>query len=114
MSTKRTVRWAVLAALLAFPMASHADDWTGKDKVLHFSLAYAATLVPIGMVGLGTDDTYLAACQQRDKFSRFWMVVVAGLCVAKEATDDRFSWKDLAWDAGGIGAGYATARLMTF
>lgn len=69
---------------------AHHDDWTGSDKAAHFGVSLA---LGVGASRL-SDDTLTAV----------GLALVPGL--AKELYDsqqdcNRFSWKDMAWNAAG-------------
>lgn len=76
-----------------------ADRWFAEDKFKHFWLSFAATTLTFGFVdaaGLDWPEAGVAAG-----------VVAGGAGVWKEFSDrergERFSRKDLVWDALGVG-----------
>lgn len=91
-------------ALLAGNAAAcgtHNDDWTGSDKAAHFGVSLA---LGVGASRL-SDDTWTA----------FGLALVPG--VAKELYDstrdcNRFSWKDMAWNAAGAYVGVRTGNWL--
>ncbi len=104
----KTLRFLVLAVVLLTTLSgsvmacsAHDDNWTGSDKAAHFGVSMA--------VGIGTsrlsDDTWTA----------FGLALVPG--VAKELYDatrdcNRFSWKDMAWNAAGAYVGVRTGNWL--
>ncbi|WP_347248108.1 hypothetical protein [Zoogloea sp.] len=101
---KFTVPAVVLLAFLnssVMACSARDDDWTGSDKAAHFGVSLA--------VGIGTsrllDDTWTA----------FGLALVPG--VAKELYDstrdcNRFSWKDMAWNAAGAYVGVRAGNWL--
>lgn len=84
---------ALLILLLSSHLV-HADEWTGKDKSLHFGVSAA-----LGVA---------AYAQTHDRTKAFAWAIAPG--VLKEIADsqsdgNQFSSKDLAWDALGAFAG---------
>jgi uncharacterized protein YfiM (DUF2279 family) len=91
---------------LLLPAAAQAcgpyvDSWSGEDKAKHFGVSAA----------LGVATSQLTA----DTWSAFGLALIPG--VAKEAYDsqqacNRFSWKDLSWDAVGAYVGVRTGHWL--
>ncbi len=77
------------------------DDWTGRDKAAHFGVSFA-----------------LGACASRlsdDTWTAFGLALMPGL--AKEVYDsqqdcNRFSWKDMGWNAAGAYLGVRTGNWL--
>lgn len=95
--------FALLASLsnAAAACGSRNDDWTGSDKAAHFGVSLA---LGVGASRL-SDDTWTA----------FGLALVPG--VAKELYDgtrdcNRFSWKDMAWNAAGAYVGVRTGNWL--
>ncbi len=95
--------FALLATLSSSAAACgpHNDDWTGSDKAAHFGVSLA---LGVGASRLA-DDTWTA----------FGLALVPG--VAKELYDgtrdcNRFSWKDMAWNAAGAYVGVRTGNWL--
>lgn len=91
------------AALSAPAMACspYHDSWSGSDKAAHFGVSFA---LGVGASRL-TDDTPTAV----------GLALLPGL--AKEIYDsqqdcNRFSWKDLGWDAVGAYVGVRTGNWV--
>ena len=78
------------------------DRWLSEDKFMHFFASFAATTMAAASARtLGADAS-----------TSVWIGagVGMGLGVAKEVRDlyhpaGHPSWRDLAWDAAGVGAG---------
>ena len=96
-----------LAALVLVPGAAaracgpYQDSWTGEDKAKHFGVSYA--------LGLGASQL------SSDTWTAFGLALIPG--VAKELYDqqqdcNRFSWKDLGWDAAGAYLGVRTGHWL--
>jgi putative lipoprotein len=88
---------------LAAPVAE-PDRWLAMDKFWHFS----ASFVSVG-AGYQLFANRLGWDHPTSTASAAGATVTLGIC--KEFYDlfgptRHFSWKDLAWDAAGIGAGY--------
>lgn len=104
----KTLKFVVPAVVLltflnsaVMACSARDDDWTGSDKAAHFGVSLA--------VGIGTsrlsDDTWTA----------FGLALVPG--VAKELYDstrdcNRFSWKDMAWNAAGAYVGVRAGNWL--
>lgn len=80
------------------------DRWFAMDKFWHFSASFVSVGAGYQLCAnrLGIDHRPATAAAASGTFS---------LGIAKEFYDlfgpaRHFSWKDLAWDAAGIGAGY--------
>ncbi|MBI2441091.1 MAG: hypothetical protein HYV35_06945 [Lentisphaerae bacterium] len=98
---KKLVAALWVAALgCCFPALSPAagdDEWLGPDKPLHFGVS-----VLLDTAG------YWTLREGGGEFSKAESLVLAALAtlavgVGKEISDEKFSEKDLAWDAAGIG-----------
>ncbi len=96
----------VATSLLGLPAllssnSLHADEWTGTDKQLHFAVSAA-----LGVA---------AYSQTHDRAQAFAWAIAPG--VLKEVADsqsegNRFSGKDLAWDALGAFVGVQTGHWV--
>ena len=88
--------------------AQSSDDWFGADKALHFS---ASALLAGGGYALG-------AWGFEATYPRLLLGAGVGLAagVGKELVDlagyGDPSWRDLAWDALGVGVGVTAAWLI--
>lgn len=96
-----TVALLVTLSSSAVACGVHNDDWTGSDKAAHFGVSLA---LGVGASRL-SDDTWTA----------FGLALVPG--VAKELYDgtqdcNRFSWKDMAWNAAGAYVGVRTGNWL--
>ena len=95
-----------LALLACLAMPAHAcgpyhDSWSGSDKAAHFGVSAA---LGVGASRL-TDDTATAV----------GLALIPGL--AKELYDagqdcNRFSWKDMGWNAMGAYVGVRTGNWL--
>jgi len=79
----------------------YQDDWTGSDKAAHFGVSFA--------VGVG------ASRLTTDTWTAFGLALIPG--VAKEVYDsqqdcNRFSWKDMGWNAAGAYLGVRTGNWL--
>lgn len=79
----------------------HRDDWFGEDKAKHFGVSFA--------VGVATSRV------TSDEWSAFGLALLPGL--AKELYDsgqdcNRFSWKDMGWNAAGAYVGVRTGNWI--
>ena len=91
------------ACLLAPAAAAAADDdpWFGRDKFLHFGVSAALATTGYAVGGMFFDDVpgRLAT----------GATIALGAGVAKELADlagaGHASWRDIAWDVAGTGAG---------
>lgn len=100
----KSVAILLLCASLASPALAcgpYRDDWSGSDKAAHFGVSFA---LGVGASRL-SDDTATA----------FGLALLPGL--AKElydATQDcnRFSWKDMGWNAAGAFIGVRTGNWL--
>ncbi|HSH44285.1 MAG TPA: hypothetical protein VK966_00380 [Longimicrobiales bacterium] len=88
-------------------VAREADAWLGEDKARHMGMSFAATLFLYGAGRAALDHE--AALP----------VAAAGSALAgvgKEVADarrgGRFSLRDLAWDAVGVGIGILLAERI--
>jgi uncharacterized protein YfiM (DUF2279 family) len=108
-------RLALILLCLAVPCVAAADDsWWGRDKALHLSVSLGLGAAAYGGLWLTGDDA------PEVKLALSWsLAMLPGL--AKELYDDgqpgnRFSGKDLLWDAIGAlvgsGLGYLIDRLL--
>lgn len=95
MNKLNTLLAAPLMGLLLFlPSLALADEWTGEDKQLHFAVS----------AGLGV----AAYAHTHDRARAFGLAMVPGILkeIADSQSDgNRFSSKDLAWDALGAAVG---------
>ena len=94
MKSPKALQATVLLMLLLSTHLTHADEWTGKDKSLHFGVSAA-----LGVA---------AYAQTHDRTKAFAWAIAPG--VLKEIADsqsdgNQFSSKDLAWDALGAFVG---------
>ena len=106
-----TLALVALAALSVTPAAAQRvapprfeDEWWGEDKVRHLGASAAITALGYGgaRVVLDRDASIGVAISA---------AAVAGLLrELHDGRDGRFSYKDLAWDALGIAAGYLWIR----
>jgi len=90
MKASQALQASTFAMLLLSTHLTHADEWTGNDKSLHFGVSAA-----LGVA---------AYSQTHDRTKAFAWAIAPG--VLKEVIDsqeegNRFSTKDLAWDALG-------------
>ncbi|WP_374260479.1 hypothetical protein [Zoogloea sp.] len=77
------------------------DDWAGSDKAAHFGVSFA---LGVGASRLSDDTT-----------TAFGLALLPGL--AKELYDagqdcNRFSWKDMSWNAAGAYLGVRTGNWV--
>lgn len=103
------MRWLALPVLLAClptrASASEEDPWFGRDKKLHFVVS----------AGLATGGYALGAIFWEEPSARLasGATLALGAGVAKELADlagyGHPSWRDLAWDVIGTGAGLLLA-----
>jgi putative lipoprotein len=89
-----------LSMLLA-PCLTHADEWTGEDKQLHFAVS--------AVLGVA------AYSQTHERATAFGWAMLPG--ILKEVADsqqesNQFSGKDLAWDAAGAFVGVQAGHWM--
>lgn len=104
---------ALLLALAPAAAAAQTDPWWGRDKALHLG---AGAVLAAGGYAAG-------AILWEEPEAALWTGAAVGLGagVVKELLDlagmGHPSWKDLAWDAVGMGAGlllaWAVHRLVT-
>ena len=96
----------IISFLLVLPNWSFAsgDKWTGEDKALHFGISGAITLVGYGVYKAG-----LGFSENQAKVAAFLTTLAVG--AAKELTDDKFSWKDMAADTAGAGAAIMVLQI---
>ena len=80
------------------------DAWTGEDKVKHFVASAAVEAMGYGGARIVLDrDASIGVA--------IGTAALAGLLrEIHDGRDGRFSYKDLAWDALGIAAGYFWIR----
>ena len=114
MSTRLPLAIVVLLALgasTADPAAAQRvgrprfeDAWTGEDKVKHFVASAAVEAMGYGGARVVLDrDASIGVA--------IGAAALAGLLrEIHDGRDGRFSYKDLAWDALGIAAGYFWIR----
>jgi uncharacterized protein YfiM (DUF2279 family) len=106
----KTLIIVVLALFLlpitpAFASDSGQDKWFAQDKAVHVGVAGASSVLAYNLY------RKTAHCSKRKaKWLSVLTVVAAG--AIKEATDDRFSWKDMT--ANAVGAGIGAALAMEF
>lgn len=104
---RTTVRLLSSILLLALPTAAHADadPWFGRDKALHFG---ASATLAAGGYALGG-----ALFDGREARLATGAGLALGAGVAKELADlagaGDPSWRDMAWNAIGTGAGLLLA-----
>jgi putative lipoprotein len=85
------------------------DPWVSEDKLMHFAASFAATTLAASAArtaGLDPERSTVAGA-----------VAAAGIGVWKEVDDHRrpggfFSFRDLLWDAAGIGAAAGVMRQV--
>ena len=98
----------LVAVLLALPLVVSAQDsWTGADKPKHFAVSAAA--------GLAAGAILPSLAPECGKWCRVGVAMVPG--VLKELGDtgqagNRFSWRDLVWDAAGAYAGVTLSGFV--
>jgi putative lipoprotein len=100
--------WAVAALTLVLPtaaVAQPADPWLGRDKMLHFG---ASSILAVAGYGAGS-----LLWEERSARLAAGASVALGAGIAKELYDlagyGHPSWRDMAWNAIGTGAGLALA-----
>lgn len=107
-------RATLVLLCLALPSVAGADEWWARDKALHLSVSLGLGGAAYGGLWLTGDDTPEARLALS-----FSLAMLPGL--AKELYDDgqpgnRFSGKDMAWNAIGalVGStlGYVIERLF--
>lgn len=91
----------VLLSSAAHACGPYEDDWAGRDKAAHFGVSAA--------LGVATSQV------SSDPWTAFALALAPG--VAKEVIDsqracNRFSWKDLSWDAAGALVGVKTGHWL--
>ena len=91
----------VLLAGSAQACGHSRDDWSGTDKAAHFGVSFA-----LGVAGSRLSD---------DTWTAFGLALLPGL--AKEVYDaqqdcNRFSWKDMGWNAAGAYVGVRTGNWV--
>ena len=94
MKRPKTLQAIVLLMLPLATHLTHADEWTGKDKSLHFGVSAA-----LGVA---------AYAQTHDRTKAFAWAIAPGILkeIADSQSDgNQFSSKDLAWDALGAFVG---------
>ena len=101
MKASQVLQASTLVILLLSTHPVHADEWTGKDKSLHFGVSAA-----LGVA---------AYSQTHNRTQAFAWAIAPG--VIKEIIDSQqegnhFSTKDLAWDALGAFAGVQAGHWM--
>ncbi|OQX10946.1 MAG: hypothetical protein BWK73_18925 [Thiothrix lacustris] len=101
MKASHTLQASTLTLLLLSTYPTHADEWTGNDKSLHFGVS--------AVLGVA------AYSQTHDRTQAFAWAIAPG--VLKEVLDsqeegNRFSTKDLAWDALGAFVGVQAGHWM--
>lgn len=72
------------------------DAWNGKDKAYHFGAS--------AIIG------FAVAQVEKDKLKAFGYAMIPG--TVKEALDDKFSGKDMAWNAAGAALGVYTGHWL--
>ena len=85
---------STIALLLLLSSITHADEWTGKDKQLHFAVSAA-----LGVA---------AYSQTHDRGKAFAWAITPGILkelVDSQSEGNQFSVKDLVWDAAGAAVG---------
>lgn len=90
-----------LGLLLLLSPHLQADEWTGEDKQLHFTVSAA-----LGVA---------AYSHTHDRAKAFGWAMVPGILkeIADSQQDDnRFSGKDLAWDALGAAVGVQAGHWL--
>ena len=90
----------IIAALLLAPAICAADEWTGKDKGLHFGVSY--------VLGIATGSQW-----PDNKLKAIGVAMIPG--VLKEVADRKttgFSGKDLVADLAGATLGVYTAHWL--
>ena len=98
---------AAAASLLCLPAIARADDdpWFGRDKLLHFG---ASATLAAGGYALGA-----AFFDEVPPRLATGAGIALGAGIAKEVADlagaGHASWRDLAWDVVGTGAGLLLA-----
>lgn len=84
----------------AAPAQDPPDAWLAEDKIQHFTVSMAATTMGYGAGRLALDHDQARTTAAATAFA---------LGIAKELADVRrggpFSFKDLVWDAAGVGLG---------
>ncbi len=99
---------ALLCLSLSFQLGGQPGDrWIGEDKWMHLVTSFVVTSLSASAartVGFGHDASIVAG-----------MTVGAGAGIWKEFRDLRgpqqlFSYRDLVWDAAGIGAAAAVLK----
>ncbi|EIJ32862.1 hypothetical protein [Thiothrix nivea] len=102
MNKLKTLLAAPLIGLVyCLPSLALADEWTGKDKQLHFAVS--------AVLGVA------AYSHTHDRAKAFGLAMIPG--ILKEVADSQqdnndFSGKDLAWDALGAAVGIQTGHWM--
>lgn len=115
---RRSATLLVLPAWIAGLSAARADEWFARDKALHFG---ATATIASGGYGLTMLLTERGLEDRRAWAFGVGLGLAMGAGIAKEAWDATGrgdpSWKDLAWDGVGTGAGLLLAfgldRLLT-
>ena len=105
----------LLLASAASAQESDPDPWFGRDKALHFGASFG-----LAAGGYGVSSLWLETPGQRALAGG---AVALSFGIGKELLDlaglwGQPSWKDLAWDVVGAGAGllvsYAIDRLIAW
>lgn len=93
------MRKLLISCVLCVPLlASAQDSWTGADKAKHFGVSF----------GLGA---FTEATMPKLPFAAKFAIAI-GPGLGKELTDQKFSTKDLVWDAIGVYSGMSFTHLL--
>ena len=100
---------AVPVARAAIPVPEPAADrWVAEDKAQHFAMSFAITSMTYGAA-----RSALPPDPARGTAAGLAILLGVGKELTDAAAGDRFSLKDLAWDAAGVALGLVfTQRIQ--
>lgn len=94
--------WLVPADTLVAAPAGPADPWLGQDKLLHFGASLTITLstqyVLVSRMGLPERNAWPVAAG-----TALSMGLFKELADSQRPRQPLFSWRDMAWNAAGVG-----------